>query len=252
MNKELLEDYIVEVKRTINQENGVPFPEDYYLLGLFKEGGELVSLLSKHFYYNDNSEELRNELLLELGDVYWFVVAIYLYNNEPVTTISESNYSFLQAINYDIIDAISRVITYNNLEFLGDITKFLLITAHHFGFTEEEVINANIKKTQKRYPNGFEVDKSENRIEKPLKAKSISEIITKMRKRKKLGQNEAAKLLTKKLGGGFLQSNLTVMESGKQGTSLKKLKGIAKVLGFKINIKIVGNDLDIQALQQPA
>lgn len=48
---------------------------------------------------------------------------------------------------------------------LGDIYYYLEIVSNHFGFTEEQIKQRNIEKLQKRYPDGFDVDKSINRKE---------------------------------------------------------------------------------------
>lgn len=49
------------------------------------------------------------------------------------------------------------------LKELGDIQWYLAITASAHGFDLEEVMQANIKKLQERYPGGFSSEKSINR-----------------------------------------------------------------------------------------
>lgn len=46
---------------------------------------------------------------------------------------------------------------------LGDVLWYLSISAYHIGVSLEEVAQRNIDKLQKRYPNGFEVERSLNR-----------------------------------------------------------------------------------------
>lgn len=46
---------------------------------------------------------------------------------------------------------------------LGDICWYIAIMAEGLGFTLEEVLKKNIEKLFRRYPNGFESDKSVNR-----------------------------------------------------------------------------------------
>lgn len=48
---------------------------------------------------------------------------------------------------------------------LGDVLWYWIQGCMSLGFTPEEVIQENIKKLEKRYPNGFEVIRSENRKE---------------------------------------------------------------------------------------
>lgn len=46
---------------------------------------------------------------------------------------------------------------------LGDIMWYLSNAASALGYTLEEIIDENVSKLEKRYPNGFEVSRSENR-----------------------------------------------------------------------------------------
>ena len=48
---------------------------------------------------------------------------------------------------------------------LGDVLWYWLQGCMALGFTPEEVMKENIKKLEARYPNGFEVVRSENRVE---------------------------------------------------------------------------------------
>ena len=48
---------------------------------------------------------------------------------------------------------------------LGDVLWYWVQGCMALGFTPEEVIKENIKKLEARYPNGFEVVRSENRVE---------------------------------------------------------------------------------------
>ena len=53
----------------------------------------------------------------------------------------------------------------NRREELGDILWYLTWLCSEFGLSLEEVANANIAKLRKRYPDGFSVDRSINRVE---------------------------------------------------------------------------------------
>lgn len=48
---------------------------------------------------------------------------------------------------------------------LGDIAWYLAETAYAIGYSLDTVLRMNIEKLQKRYPDGFEVEKSINRKE---------------------------------------------------------------------------------------
>lgn len=49
------------------------------------------------------------------------------------------------------------------IEELGDVCWYLAITAHGLGIDLESVMEININKLKKRYPDGFDADKSINR-----------------------------------------------------------------------------------------
>ena len=46
---------------------------------------------------------------------------------------------------------------------LGDLMWYFAMLCNFFNIKFEDVLNANIEKLQKRYPNGFNVEKSKNR-----------------------------------------------------------------------------------------
>ena len=83
-------------------------------IGICSEGGELLDLVKKIIFQGKKpSEELRNKVKNELGDVMWYVQQVLI------------------TMEWDL----------------------------------EEVLAENTKKLSGRYPEGFDVDKSENRSE---------------------------------------------------------------------------------------
>ncbi len=46
---------------------------------------------------------------------------------------------------------------------LGDVAYYVAVAAHAIGYTFEEVLQMNMEKLRKRYPNGFEVKRSVHR-----------------------------------------------------------------------------------------
>lgn len=49
-------------------------------------------------------------------------------------------------------------------EELGDVAWYLALSSYAVGYDLESVMKANIEKLQKRYPEGFETEKSVNRV----------------------------------------------------------------------------------------
>ena len=83
-------------------------------IGICSEGGELLDIVKKIIFQGkEPSEELRNKVKNELGDVRWYVQQVLI------------------TMEWDL----------------------------------EEVLAENTKKLSGRYPEGFDVDKSENRSE---------------------------------------------------------------------------------------
>ena len=83
-------------------------------IGICSEGGELLDIVKKIIFQGkEPSEELRNKVKNELGDVMWYVQQVLI------------------TMEWDL----------------------------------EEVLAENTKKLSGRYPEGFDVDKSENRSE---------------------------------------------------------------------------------------
>jgi NTP pyrophosphatase (non-canonical NTP hydrolase) len=48
-------------------------------------------------------------------------------------------------------------------EELGDVAWYLAVAAHAIGWSLEDILKRNIEKLEKRYPNGFEAERSVNR-----------------------------------------------------------------------------------------
>ena len=51
---------------------------------------------------------------------------------------------------------------------LGDVAWYLALCADALGFTLEEVLTMNVEKLRRRYPDGFDVEKSKNRAENDI------------------------------------------------------------------------------------
>ena len=48
---------------------------------------------------------------------------------------------------------------------LGDVAWYLAVTAYAIGYDLETVLRLNVRKLRKRYPDGFDPEKSQNRKE---------------------------------------------------------------------------------------
>lgn len=48
---------------------------------------------------------------------------------------------------------------------LGDVLWYIALGAHSIGYSLEDVMDMNVEKLRKRYPDGFESDRSIHRVE---------------------------------------------------------------------------------------
>ena len=64
---------------------------------------------------------------------------------------------------YEAVDAMESGNSDNLKEELGDVLWYVAITATAVGATLDDVMSANVLKLLKRYPNGFEIERSVNR-----------------------------------------------------------------------------------------
>lgn len=46
---------------------------------------------------------------------------------------------------------------------LGDMVRYIAVAAHYLGYTFEDVLEMNVEKLRKRYPDGFDPERSINR-----------------------------------------------------------------------------------------
>ena len=49
------------------------------------------------------------------------------------------------------------------IEELGDIAWYIAVASHALGYKLEDVLTINIEKLKRRYPNGFDTERSVNR-----------------------------------------------------------------------------------------
>lgn len=48
---------------------------------------------------------------------------------------------------------------------LGDVAWYLAVTAYAIGYDLDDILRMNVEKLKKRYPDGFDADRSQNREE---------------------------------------------------------------------------------------
>lgn len=164
-----------------------------YAMGLSGETGELIDLFKKFLFHKHPipSEEIKKEA----GDVLWYtsqimriydisIEDIFLKLNQTNDVIEKSknegnveNLIMISCLNLshsvgDIsgyIDGLTMVSGFYSTEYLKGKVSNVLRNVHFLtniaGLTVEEVAEANIEKLKARYPDGFDAERSINRVE---------------------------------------------------------------------------------------
>lgn len=147
-------------------------------MGLAGETGELIDLLKKHLEQGHplDFEKVKKEL----GDCLWYLNAIAFQFRISLVDIVPRN-PYLSAkvlitqnlLRLDsVVGRVSDWIEFH-LENGGDsnldialerVLYRLMAIAHHFGFTLEEIADANLEKLTARYGDRFSVERSLNRV----------------------------------------------------------------------------------------
>lgn len=132
--------------------------QDMIHAGLLGETGEVIDLLKKELFHGRAIP--REKYLEELGDMLFY--ASLLPDGQP----SAPAFSAILSTKGDFEDArliaLSQVLLFASMR-MGNrmwTCSLVLATAERFGFGVEEVIEANIAKINKRYPDGFTTEAS--------------------------------------------------------------------------------------------
>lgn len=125
------------------------------IFGIIGEGGEVVDIIKKHLFHGHELD--KNKLSEEIGDyifyqIWWFnniqffkdfydLIKLHLkrYEKEP-----------FEDLLYELL-----------LNF--DISKAVYIIMNHYELDINEIMQKNVEKLEKRYPNGFNSADSINR-----------------------------------------------------------------------------------------
>lgn len=157
MTRLIPESYINEVKRTSNA--NLSKDETYlnFALSFLEELGEVLGVLKKHIWHGH--ELNKQKLTEECGDVLWYFVALEncIFNSKYNNLINIYIYK-----TSDIKNLLSQLLN-NNIENKQNTVNIILSVAAFYGIDLNEIIEYNINKLNKRYPNGFDKKKSVNR-----------------------------------------------------------------------------------------
>ena len=191
------DEYQAETRRTSPNEKDKLGALANFSMGLSGESGEVLELIHNFLFNNPILD--KEKVAKELGDVMWYISRIADILNIPLSVVaSTSRIDVLQLLKADAIFEIERdqLRNLNRLSMqlsirsgvivdhmkkvcfqgreldedlvLGNLEEALFLTsqiAYVLEYKLSEVVNMNVTKLRKRYPNGFEVKRSENRID---------------------------------------------------------------------------------------
>ena len=154
-------------------------------LGLIGESGEIVDIVKKYMFQSgENPPFPKDKFIKEMGDVLWYcaeTVSGMELELEEVTlrTGSYDKYSLFAAWNCADIELTAAMLSANAVEAyvsrrVRDIYKGLLHLCDLVGVTIDEVADTNIEKLKKRYPDGFDPERSIHRPEYERKEQTES------------------------------------------------------------------------------
>lgn len=170
-----IENYQTLASRTAN--NDLEFRDEFanYALGVAGESGEVADLLSRDIV---SPEYLKKEL----GDVTWYISQLCRLLKMEFSYVALKYNGYLQQMDPrvvalllskeagEIADYVKKVVYHGhaleNLLLQEKMVKVLNIVEYfcqRYSFTLQEVLQANIEKLRKRYPAGFDKEKSRNR-----------------------------------------------------------------------------------------
>ena len=131
--------------------------EDYLRLGLISEVGELAAIFKRAIRGDFKLEEKRQDILLELGDICWYLDRLAAFKG----IIPRQSMELLTA-------------PYSNMEWLWMLSssdsystrwKIVVNLANKFGFTIWDVLTANVEKLAKRKEHGLITGSGDHRGE---------------------------------------------------------------------------------------
>lgn len=150
-------------------------------LGLIGESGEIVDIVKKHMFQSTAGTPLPTDKLIEeMGDVMWYIAETVTglgFTLEHVLGPHRTANIRGEGKLHECVAAIActAACTYSNfylgmsnesaLPHIVNLYKVLYITCFVLGTTIDHVMERNIEKLRKRYPDGFDPERSMNRPE---------------------------------------------------------------------------------------
>lgn len=166
-----LERYAELAARTSRKEPGFNHLNNG-ILGMIGETGEVVDAVKKWQYQSSTGTPLPVcKLIEELGDVMWYVAEFCAAINEklgelPVRepfcgcdTVEETAVNLMRDVMALVIDGQET----SRIDIITLIARVSYMLEEYCNVSLSDCLNVNIAKLKKRYPDGFDAERSENR-----------------------------------------------------------------------------------------
>lgn len=148
-------------------------------LGLIGEAGEIIDIVKKMKYMGMPEELAKEKLIDECGDYFWYLVEVcagydfdfaHIVTNNHYSTIEKGSNEYNDSIENHAVCLIDRSVSlYRHPGFkvtiIGSAVYMVGQIVLRLGVTIEDVLEHNIDKLRKRYPEGFSADRSNVRYE---------------------------------------------------------------------------------------
>lgn len=138
--------------------------------GLIAEIGEIADIFKRHIFYGKDIDIIH--LKEEIGDAMWYLaigchardVDLEMIQKSPQYLLGQDSLTDSQNMIMMVANSSYVIFSYykdntlcksEELIYLGTIYDCLKSLCHLNGFTLEEVMDLNIQKLRKRYPDGF-------------------------------------------------------------------------------------------------
>lgn len=148
-------------------------------LGLIGESGEVVDELKKWMFQSGSMAIPDAKLVEELGDVMWYCAALLTANHADMDdifafakeagSVNQVNDETIVAESVNLVGMCVEISRLENADeqnaFVGIIIQVVDSMCEALGYSLTECCQKNIAKLKKRYPDGFDVEKSLHRHE---------------------------------------------------------------------------------------
>lgn len=151
--------------RTINKNLSPRELHENMIMGLMGEAGEIIDILKKVRYHHHPLGNHMEDIEKEIGDVLWYLSSLAALSG--ITLKPSLDIEYEESMDYfvfskDLFSAVHALTGESGSlkEEIEDILGLLYIFIGSIGLSLEKILEKNISKLMKRYPEGFSSEAS--------------------------------------------------------------------------------------------